>query len=58
MKPVSLSEEAFQEAKEAAEWFEGHRPGLGAEFLEEMDAVLADLGTRPDSFPRIQRIQS
>lgn len=53
MKPVALADEALEEASEAAEWYEGERLGLAAEFLGELDRILSILPVRPRAFPRL-----
>lgn len=53
MKGVRLSQEAIDEFLEAAEWYEARRPGLGADFLAEVDRVLPLIGNSPAAFPRL-----
>jgi len=50
---VRLSEEAVAELSEAAGWYEAQRPGLEAEFLDEVDGILPLIGAHPGSFPRL-----
>ena len=45
--PVRISEEADAELAEAARWYETHRVGLGAEFLEAVDAAVARIAETP-----------
>jgi toxin ParE1/3/4 len=37
---VRILEEAAEEAVEAADWYDGERPGLGVEFAEAVNAAL------------------
>lgn len=39
------------EFAEAAEWYEAKKPGLGAEFVAEIDRCLERAAERPDGFP-------
>ena len=45
--PVRVSEEAEAEMAEAARWYEGHRAGLGIEFLEAVDAAVTRIAETP-----------
>ena len=45
--PLLVSEEAEAELTEAARWYERHRVGLGAEFLEAVDNAVARLAEAP-----------
>lgn len=38
---------AQKEAEQAAEWYEDKRPGLGEEFLQELDAVYVKIEEHP-----------
>ena len=40
MKPVNIQPRAEAEADEAAAWYEAEQPGLGIEFLLELDAAI------------------
>lgn len=44
---VRLRDEATADLADAAEWYEGRRPGLGTEFLRAVRARLAALGREP-----------
>ena len=41
MNLVRIRAEAAAEAGAAAQWYEGQRPGLGMEFVLEVDAAVA-----------------
>lgn len=45
--PVRISEEANAEMAEAARWYEAHRTGLGTQFLDAVDAVVARMAEAP-----------
>ena len=45
--PVWISEEADAEVAEAARWYETHRPGLGTELLDAVDAAVARIAETP-----------
>lgn len=40
---------------DAAAWYEAQRPGLGAEFIEEIDRCVQRAAVDPQSHPRIHR---
>ena len=42
---VILSDEAERDLLEAARWYEEQRPGLGDEYIREVDAAIERLGT-------------
>ncbi len=44
---VHVEDEADQEYRAAARWYEGRRPGLGTEFLEAVDAALIQIVRLP-----------
>jgi len=49
MTPVFLTEpEAAAELEAAALWYEARRAGLGVEFIEAFDSVLARVGRWPE----------
>jgi plasmid stabilization system protein ParE len=45
--------EASAELEEAAVWYNNQRPGLGAQFLEAVDAALDRIGRWPHAAPRV-----
>jgi plasmid stabilization system protein ParE len=45
--PVRISEDAEAEMAEAARWYETHRVGLGTEFVEAIDNVVARISETP-----------
>jgi plasmid stabilization system protein ParE len=45
--PVRISEEADAEMAESARWYETHRPGLGVEFLDAVDAAVVGIAETP-----------
>ena len=54
MKPVRLVESAEAEALAVFEFYSERSPGLGAEFSDEMERVLALLGSYPEIGPPSQ----
>ena len=56
MTPVRFAPEVSDELAEAVLWYEARRPGLGSEFLDEVQAILPLIGTGPRSFPRLQDV--
>lgn len=51
MKSVKLHPEAFAELEAAFRWYEEKTPGLGAEFLDEVDKAIASIHERPATWP-------
>ncbi len=47
MLPIRVSEEAAAEMAEAARWYETHRDGLGREFLNAADDLVARIAQAP-----------
>ena len=45
--------EAEGEIDEASRWYDSHSPGLGADFLRAVDAVLAAIQDNPHQFQTI-----
>jgi plasmid stabilization system protein ParE len=48
---LQIHADAKAEAREAVEWYESKRPGLGAEFLDELDRAFALIEAHPTRFP-------
>ena len=48
---VQLHEEAQRDLDEAAVWYDDQEPGLGDEFLAEVDQRIAGLALRPEIWP-------
>ncbi len=46
--------QAGREIEEAAEWYDIRRLGLGAEFLDAVDACLASVLRNPESYPEVR----
>jgi hypothetical protein len=56
--PVELliAPEAELDIAEAYVWYEGHRAGLGEEFLSSVDACLESIRRRPDLHPVVHDV--
>jgi plasmid stabilization system protein ParE len=50
---VVLRPDAHAEISEARDWYEARRPGLGADFVGEVDAALAKIAQRPAMYARV-----
>ena len=50
---VTLRQEAEEDLKDAALWYEGHRSGLGGDFLDEVQRVIGLIEHNPQSYPRV-----
>jgi plasmid stabilization system protein ParE len=49
--PIVLRAAAQDEASEAARWYEGQRPGLGADSVAELQRVFDVISAHPDRYP-------
>ena len=54
MKPAVFLPEAEQEMLEAAHYYESHSPGLGADFLREIDQAVQSIKTTPNTWPILE----
>jgi toxin ParE1/3/4 len=50
---LRISEEAEEEARAAAQWYEQRREGLGQRFLEVLVDAFGDLELHPRRYPRL-----
>ena len=50
MKPVVFHDEAREEARAAAAWYEAERLHLGTEFREEVEAAVSRVARSPETF--------
>jgi plasmid stabilization system protein ParE len=48
-----LRPQALAELVAARDWFDAQRPGLGQEFVVEVDVTMSEVLTRPESFPLV-----
>lgn len=55
---AQLHEEAEEELKAAAEWYEQRRPGLSASFLAEVRAAVEVIEEKPDRWPAWTGVES
>jgi plasmid stabilization system protein ParE len=53
--PVVFRRQARREFDAAGEWYEKERPGLGLEFLAEIDSLLQRIAEQPQRFPVLYR---
>ena len=50
-KPLSLDDEAVEELKSAAQWYETNNEGLGLEFVHAVREALLRIAERPHTWP-------
>ena len=50
MNRVNIQRQASAEADEAAAWYEAQRPGLGVEFVLELDAAIERAARSPEVY--------
>ncbi|MBI2994238.1 MAG: type II toxin-antitoxin system RelE/ParE family toxin [Gammaproteobacteria bacterium] len=55
MNPVRFEPQAVADADAAAAWYEAQRPGLGTEFLLEIDAAVERAADAPEAYNRQYR---
>ncbi|MGH7709885.1 MAG: type II toxin-antitoxin system RelE/ParE family toxin [Gemmatimonadaceae bacterium] len=55
MPPVLVRPLAEADVAEAADWYELQAPGLGPQFVAEVDAVFTHIAAYPASFPAVYR---
>ena len=48
---LQVRRRARRDVEAAAEWYERERPGLGDEFIDELDSLLARVVKAPAQFP-------
>jgi plasmid stabilization system protein ParE len=53
LKLVSIQPRAEAEADEAASWYEAEQPGLGIEFLLELDAAIERAAETPLAYAQV-----
>ncbi|MDH3514348.1 MAG: type II toxin-antitoxin system RelE/ParE family toxin [Gammaproteobacteria bacterium] len=53
--PVEIRPAAAADIEEAALWYDSQRPGLGSEFLEELDYARQSIVEAPQRFPVVKR---
>jgi plasmid stabilization system protein ParE len=53
LKPVNIQARAEAEADEAAAWYEAEQPGLGGEFLLELDAAIERAAETPLAYAQV-----
>jgi plasmid stabilization system protein ParE len=47
-----LRRQAGSDLRQAFDWYEQQRPGLGVEFVTEVERAIQSLSGRPNSFPK------
>jgi plasmid stabilization system protein ParE len=52
-REVRLRTDAERELRDAIDWYDSQRPGLGEELLDEVDAVLECVAESATSFPAV-----
>jgi plasmid stabilization system protein ParE len=50
---VVFRPQAEDEALEARQWYKSRRPGLGREFCQALDGLIARIAASPLAFPRV-----
>lgn len=55
MHPLILKPQAIQMAKDAYQWYEGQRQGLGELFLTELENCLKKVQTTPEANGKVKK---
>jgi plasmid stabilization system protein ParE len=50
---IVLGPEAEADLQEARDWYEAQRPGLGGDFIKEVDAAFQRLAAAPQRLPKL-----
>lgn len=50
MKELRIQPAAVEDAETAAKWYEAQRPGLGIEFILELDAAIEKAVETPEAY--------
>lgn len=53
MRSVVFGPAARAEMLDAVDWYDTHAPGLGEQFVAEVDAAIARIAANPQQFPAI-----
>lgn len=51
---IRIDPNAHDDLRRSSQWYEDQRPGLGHEFLEEVDMVFTRIGRTPLRFPEVE----
>ncbi|MCO6477843.1 MAG: type II toxin-antitoxin system RelE/ParE family toxin [Phaeodactylibacter sp.] len=51
---IQITQEAYEDLEAARDYFNGQRPGLGSEFLDEFEAVLKPLEVHPKLYSTVR----
>lgn len=52
---VRLRPEAEQDVAEAALWYEANEPGLGAQFVDQVQAAINTIAEQPNAFTTVHK---
>ena len=55
MYPLIIKSRAILMTKDAYDWYEEQRSGLGEEFLEELDGIYNKLTSHPEYFGKVKK---
>ena len=55
MYSLIIKPRAILMTKDAYDWYEEQRPGLGEEFLEELDGLYSKLSSHPGYFGKVKK---
>ena len=53
MRAVKFRKQARREFDEAGDWYEQERPGLGLEFMSEIQLLIQRIANTPEQFPTL-----
>ena len=55
LSPIQIEQGAFLDIEESSSWYESQQPGLGAEFVLELDRLLEAVGSNPSAYSQVYR---
>lgn len=53
--PVYIEPSAFSDIEEASAWYDSQRPGLGTEFILQLDRLLEKAASNPEAYEQVHR---
>lgn len=53
-RPVVLGRAAEKEFDQAVDWYNAQRPGLGDDFISQVQLLLLDIARTPERFPLVR----
>jgi len=52
---IHIEPAALSDIEQASDWYESQRPGLGTEFILQLDRLLEQAGSNPEAYVKVYR---